>query len=388
MASECKKITLLGSTGSIGRSALEVIASNPGCFEVVALAAGRNVQLLREQIRIFHPRLVVVGSEKEVAALKALNPPHNVEILCGQDGLIHAATLPENDVVLNGLVGSLGLMASLETVRAGKNLALANKESLVVGGPLFEKELAASGAAILPVDSEHSAIWQCLKAGEMPEVRQILLTASGGPFRERPKDSFSSITREEALAHPTWKMGPKITIDSATMMNKGLELIEAVWLFSVPPEKVKIVIHPQSIVHSMVEFVDSSIIGQMSSPDMKLPIAYALFWPQRRPSEFGRVDLTRVGRLDFYEPDLDKFPALRLARMAADMGGTAPAVLNAANEVAVAAFLDGRIGFMRITELIENILVKHNVVTLPELDDILDSDRWARRHIEESIGRE
>jgi 1-deoxy-D-xylulose-5-phosphate reductoisomerase len=384
---KAKKISILGSTGSIGCSALDVIIAHPGKFEIVALTAGRNVKLLAEQIIKFRPRLAVVYSEKEAQELKKLISRPDLEIDCGQDGLKKAASLAENDVVLNGLVGAAGLLASLETIKAGKFLALANKESLVVGGPLFEAEVVKSGGKLLPVDSEHSAIWQCLNAGKPVEVRNILLTASGGPFRERDKNTFKDITPEEALAHPTWKMGPKVTIDSATMMNKGLELIEAVWLFSVPPEKIKIVIHPQSIVHSMVEFVDSSIVAQLSSPDMKLPIAYALFWPDRLESDNGQIDLTSAGSLNFYEPDEDKFPALRLARQAAEMGGTAPAVLNAVNEVAVEQFLAGNIGFTRITELIEQILVKHNVIDSPGLDDILESDRHTRDLAIELIGK-
>jgi 1-deoxy-D-xylulose-5-phosphate reductoisomerase len=381
-----KKITILGSTGSIGQSTLDVIVAHPGEFEIVAMAAGRNVEMFSEQIRKFRPRLAVMYSEKEAGALKELDPLPGLEVDFGQEGLKKAATIPENDIVLNALVGAAGLMASLETVKAGKNLALANKESLVVGGPLFETETAKSGAKILPIDSEHSAIWQCLTAGKTAEVRRILLTASGGPFRERDKETFKDITREEALAHPTWKMGPKITIDSATMMNKGLELIEAVWLFSLSPEQVKIVIHPQSIVHSMVEYVDSSIVAQLSNPDMKLPIAYALFWPDRLPSDNGKLDLASIGQLEFYEPDEDKFPALRLARQASETGGTAPAALNAANEVAVDSFLKGRIGFVRITELIEDILVKHNAIKTPSLDDILFCDRQTRRQTAELIG--
>ena len=383
-----KTLTILGSTGSIGRSALDVVVKHPGQFEIAALSAGRNMDLLAEQIKRFRPKFAVVYSEKEADILRAMNPLPGLEISHGQDGLRQAATLPENDIVLNALVGAAGLMASLETVRAGKNLALANKESLVVGGPLFEAEMAKSGSRILPVDSEHSAIWQCLNAGKTSEVRRILLTASGGPFREREASTFKDISREEALNHPTWKMGPKITIDSATMMNKGLELIEAVWLFSLPPEQIKIVIHPQSIIHSMVEFIDSSVIAQLSNPDMKLPIAYALFWPDRRPSDNGKVDLAAIGQLNFYEPDDRKFPALRLARQAADMGGTAPAALNAANEVAVEHFLNGRIGFTRITELIEEILVKHNVISTPGLDDIIKCDRETRRQANEMIGKE
>lgn len=381
-----KKLTILGSTGSIGRSALEVVSSHPGCFEIIALSAGRNIDLLAEQIERFHPRFVVVGSEKEAKELKAKKLSPQPEIEFGQEGLKTAAALPENDIVLNALVGAAGLLASLETVKAGKNLALANKESLVVGGPLFEPELEKSGARIFPVDSEHSAIWQCLAGGREEEVKRIWLTASGGPFRNRDKKSFKDITVEEALNHPTWKMGPKITIDSATMMNKGLEIIEAVWLFSKPVDKIKVVIHPQSIVHSMVEFIDSSIIAQLSNPDMKLPIAYALFWPDRYPSENGCLDITTVGNLEFTEPDEKKFPALRLARQAVEMGGTAPAVLNAANEVAVQQFLDGRISFVGITELIESILVKHKVNRNPGLDDILECDRLVRDQAMEYIG--
>jgi len=375
---EMKRIAILGSTGSIGQSTLDVIIANPGCFRVVALAAGRNVELLSEQVRKFRPHYVTVQSPDEIPHLKSLCPNIEAEIGCGQEGLIAAATFPENDIVLNALVGSVGLVASLEVIRSGKPLALANKESLVVGGSLFKEEMEKSGATILPVDSEHSAIWQCLRAGRVDEVRRIWLTASGGPFRERDKSSFKNITVEEALSHPTWKMGPKITIDSATMMNKGLELIEAVHLFSVPPDQVKIVIHPQSIVHSMVEFVDSTIIAQLSYPDMRLPIAHALFWPERLPSRNGQVDLTKVGTLTFSEPDEDKFPALRLARTAVEKGGTAPSALNAANEIAVEQFLTGRIGFETITELIEKILVKHVVNPCPTLADILECDRLTR----------
>ncbi len=382
-----KKITILGSTGSIGRSTLEVIVSHPGCFEIVALAGGRNIKLLADHIKRFHPRHVAVYSEKEAAAIKEIFPSPGFEIDYGQEGLKKLAALPENDIVLNALVGAAGLPASLETVKAGKRLALANKESMVIGGPLFEAEVKKSGAKILPVDSEHSAIWQCLNAGKTGEVRRIWLTASGGPFRDRNKETFKDITVEEAMAHPTWKMGKKITIDSATMMNKGLELIEAVWLFSLSPDRIKIVIHPQSIVHSMVEFVDSSIIAQLSYPDMKLPIAYALFWPDRLPSDNGRIDLTQAVQLSFFEPDEEKFPALRLARQAAETGGTAPTVLNAANETAVEGFISGRIRFTAITELVERILVKHDVNMNPTLDDILDCDRQTRRLAVELIGK-
>jgi 1-deoxy-D-xylulose-5-phosphate reductoisomerase len=376
----------LGSTGSIGRSALDVIRAHPGRFQVIGLAAGHNLALLTEQIHRFRPRYVTVATETDAIRLRMQNPAPELGIGFGDEGLIQLAGLPENALVLNALVGAAGLRASLATVRAGKPLALANKESLVVGGPLFEAEIVKSGGKILPIDSEHSAIWQCLNAGRRPEVRTLWLTASGGPFRERPRESFAAITREEALAHPTWRMGPKVTIDSATMMNKGLEIIEAVWLFSVPPDQVRVVVHPQSIVHSMVEFVDSAVVAQLSNPDMRLPIAYALFWPERLESEFGQLDPAAMGRLEFYPPDEEKFPGLRLARQAAMAAGTAPAALNAANEIAVAGFLNGKIGFHRIPELIEQILVKHTVVKTPSLDDIMECDRETRRLATEIIG--
>ncbi len=381
------KLTILGSTGSIGCSTCEVIDAYPDKFEIIALAAGRNMELFARQLKKYQPQYGVVYSEKEIELLQKENI-EGIELSCGQEGLTQVASLKENDIVLNALVGAAGLKASLETINAGSNLALANKESLVVGGPLFEPAILKSGGKILPVDSEHSAIWQCLKSGKDAEVRNILLTASGGPFRERDTATFKDITLEEALAHPTWKMGPKITIDSATMMNKGLELIEAVWLFSVAPEQIKIIIHPQSIVHSMVEFVDSSVIAQLSNPDMKLPIAYALFWPDRYEADHGRIDIVKTGHLDFFEPDEEKFPALRLAREVAEAGGTAPAVLNAVNEIAVAAFLDKKLRFTEITELIERILVEHTVIDSPNLDDILSVDDLSRNRAAELIRNE
>lgn len=382
---EKRKLSILGSTGSIGCSTMDVLDDYPDIFDIVALAAGKNMERLVGQIKKHRPKYVVAYSEEEIKALKKIDGLPETEFLYGQEGLTTVASLNENDIVLNALVGAAGLKASLETIRAGKHLALANKESLIVGGPLFEKEILASGGKILPVDSEHSAIWQCLKSGRETEVRNILLTASGGPFRERDAATFKDITVEEALNHPTWNMGPKITIDSATLVNKGLELIEAVWLFSVDPDQVKILVHPQSIVHSMVEFVDSSVIAQLSSPDMKLPIAYALFWPQRLESDHGKIDFTKTGHLDFYEPDENKFPALRLAREAARDGGTAPAVLNAANEIAVQAFLEKRIDFTDIPELIERILVEHDVIDNPGLDDILGVDQETRAKATELI---
>lgn len=384
---EMRRITILGSTGSIGRAALDVIVSQPGRFEIIGLSGGKNVELLADQVRRFRPWYVAVGSDAAAQELRRLTADQAYDLSVGEGGLCGLAGLEQNDVVLNALVGAAGLRASLETIKRGKSLALANKESLVVGGPLFDKEVRISGARILPIDSEHSAIWQCLNSGKMSEVRNIWLTASGGPFRDRDRATFSEITVEEALSHPTWKMGPKITIDSATMMNKGLEIIEAVWLFSLPPDRVQVVIHPQSIVHSMVEFGDSSILAQLSTPDMRLPISYALFWPERLPSDYGRIVPTQMGRLEFLPPDEEKFPALKLARQAAVMGGTAPAALNAANEVAVEAFLKRRITFPRITELIEKNLVKHTVRSDPGLDDILNCDMETRRQTKVMIER-
>jgi len=380
-----RSIVILGSTGSIGRSTLDVLDEHPGRFEVVALAAYSDVDRITEQAAKAHPRYIYMGDPVAAEFLQGEPIGRECEILTGAESITTLAALPEVDVVVNALVGSAGLLASLTAVENGKFLALANKESLVVGGSLFEEIAQRTGARILPIDSEHSAIWQCLSAGRDSEVRRLILTASGGPFRQLDKSEFKNVTREAALDHPTWKMGPKVTIDSATLMNKGLELIEAVWLFSIPPEMVSIVVHPQSIVHSMVEYVDSSVVAQMSAPDMKLPITYALFWPERMPSEFGRLNFTDLETLTFAKPDLEKFPAINLAYNAAVMGGTAPAALNAANEVAVDAFLLGRIGFTEITDIIEKTLANHQVVDKPSLLDIMEADSRSREMAEAYI---
>ncbi len=373
-----RSIVILGSTGSIGRSTLEVLDEHPGRFEVVALAAYSDVNRIIEQAAKVHPKYIYMGDPVAAEFLQGEPIGRECEILTGKESIAALAALPEVEMVVNALVGAAGLMASLAAVENGKYLALANKESLVVGGSLFEDIAQRTGAKILPIDSEHSAIWQCLSAGRDSEVRRLILTASGGPFRQLDKSEFKNVTREAALNHPTWKMGPKVTIDSATLMNKGLELIEAVWLFSIPPEMVSIVVHPQSIVHSMVEYIDSSVVAQMSAPDMKLPITYALFWPERLPSEFGRLDFSELGELTFAKPDIEKFPAINLAYNAAVMGGTAPAALNAANEVAVDAFLLGRIGFTQITDIIEKTLMNHQVVDKPSLLDIMEADSRSR----------
>ncbi|HSH00788.1 MAG TPA: 1-deoxy-D-xylulose-5-phosphate reductoisomerase, partial [candidate division Zixibacteria bacterium] len=356
MSDRPRNIALLGSTGSIGRSTLQVIDEHRDKFNVVALAAYSDVERIIEQIRVYRPKYVYLGDKAAYEFLKNESAAGGVEVVTGDEELNRIVADPEIDLVVNALVGARGLLASLTAVEKGKHLALANKESLVVGGPLFEEACERTGARILPIDSEHSAIWQCMAAGRDSEVRRLILTASGGPFRTLNKSELSRVTKEAALEHPTWKMGPKITIDSATLMNKGLELIEAVWLFSIPPEMVSIVVHPQSIVHSMVEYVDSSVVAQMSNPDMKLPINYALFWPERAPSNYGRLDFSEIGSLTFAPPDVEKFPAINLAYNAANLGGTAPAALNAANEVAVDAFLMERIGFTKITDVIEETL--------------------------------
>jgi 1-deoxy-D-xylulose-5-phosphate reductoisomerase len=303
-----------------------------------------------------------------------------------EKGAEYLASIPENDIVLNAIVGAAGLKASLATAKAGKRLALANKESMVVGGPLINKAIAENGAELIPVDSEHSAIWQALHCGKPKEIRKILLTGSGGPFRNLPASEFKNITKEQALKHPTWNMGAKITIDSATMMNKALEILEAVQLFGIPAEKIEVVIHPQSIIHSMIEFDDSSIIAQMSHPDMKLPIALALFYPERVSLFDARIDLTEIGKLTFEKPDLAKFPLLKAAYEVAQIGGSAPAVFNAANEIAVAAFLKDIIGFNKIPDIIINTINKHEAVPNPDFEQLISADNWGRRYASELIG--
>ena len=383
---EVRKIVLLGSTGSIGKSTLDVVTDHPGSFDVIALAAYSNVDLLVEQFHAFQPKYLCLVNPDNAPRLREALKDHSVELLFGEEELVHLAGLSEADIVVNAVVGAAGLLASLETVRQGGTLALANKESLVTGGPLFPELVKKSGAKILPIDSEHSALWQALTAGKPSEIRRLIITASGGPFRNLPADQFAAITPAQALNHPTWKMGPKITIDSATLANKGLEVIEAVALFSVPVEQVSVVVHPQSIIHSMVEYVDSSVIAQLSSPDMRLPITYALFWPDRAESKFGALDFSSLSGLTFEEPDLQRFGALRLAFDAARTGGTAPAVFNAANEIAVEAFLNEKITFPEITDTIEKTLNAVSIVSMPQLDDIIEADRTGRAVAQEKIG--
>jgi 1-deoxy-D-xylulose-5-phosphate reductoisomerase len=372
-----KKGVLLGSTGSIGTSTCKVVEDLPNDLELIGLAAGRNVDLLREQVGQFNPQMVSVtdpAAANEFA--NEFNGTPNVQ--CGDEGLLALATLPEADIVLIAIVGTAGLQPALAAIRAGKDIAVASKEILVMAGETVMAEARKHGVKVLAVDSEHSAIFQCLDGKSVDSIRQIWLTASGGPFREKPADEFANITVEQALKHPSWEMGRKITIDSSTLFNKGLEMIEARWLFDIEMPRVKVVVHPQSVIHSMVEFVDGSMLAQLSTPDMCLPIQYALTYPARARSDRVQTSLAEIGRLDFEEPDVERFPALGLARRAGDEGGTLPAVLNAANEVAVEAFCDRQLSYMGITESVAAVMAAHEVVAQPALEEILEADSWAR----------
>ena len=381
-----KKIAILGSTGSIGRSALQVIEQFPGHFQVVALAAGKNIDLLAKQIQQFRPKLAAV-LDRDLAKDLARRLPADsqVEVLAGSTGYQETASCAEADMVLSSMVGAAGLIPTLSAIRAGKDVALANKETLVMAGALVMGEVQKYQVTLLPVDSEHNAIFQALEGHRREDLKRILLTASGGPFLNVPKEMLESVTPAQALAHPNWEMGAKITIDSATMMNKGLEVIEAKWLFDVPVEKIDVHIHPQSIVHSMVEYVDGSVLAQLGMPDMRVPIAYALAYPQRLKLDLPTLDLFSVQTLTFQEPDLSRFPCLDLAFKACKAGGTMPAVLNASNEVAVQAFLDNRIPFLGIARLVDKVMQEHELVPATELQAILAADTWARTRAEEII---
>ncbi len=375
-----KNVVLLGSTGSIGTSTLKVVEDLPGRLRLVGLAAGGNADLLVEQTARHRPALVSITDPAKAADVRARVGP-GTRVVCGTEGLLELATLPEADVVLIAIVGTAGLLPALAAIRAGKDIAVASKEILVMAGELVMREAKAHGVKVLAVDSEHSAIFQCLDGKPGASVRNLWLTASGGPFRDKakwPAEVFPSITLEQALKHPSWVMGRKITIDSATLFNKGLEMIEARWLFGIEMARVQVVVHPQSIVHSMVEFVDGSIIAQMSAPDMCLPIQIALCHPDRVGSDRVQTDLAKIGTLTFEEPDTDRFPALKLARRAGEVGGTLPAVFNAANEVAVERFCRRELSFTGITSTVDRVLAAHQVVEDPALDQILDADRWAR----------
>ncbi|MBR5978740.1 MAG: 1-deoxy-D-xylulose-5-phosphate reductoisomerase [Verrucomicrobia bacterium] len=372
-----KKVVLLGCTGSIGTSSVKVVNDLSDRLQVVGLGAGNNVQLLLEQTRSLHPKAVSIQSEENAELLKK-ELGGSTEVYCGEEGLIKLATLPEADIVLISIIGTTGLKPALAAIRAGKDIALASKEVLVVAGEIVMSEAKKYGVNVLTVDSEHSAIFQCLEGRKPESVRRLILTASGGPFRKTPKSEFASITLEKALKHPSWSMGRKITLDSATLFNKGLEMIEARWLFNMGIEKVSVLVHPQSIVHSMVEFVDGSILAQLSTPDMCLPIQYALTWPERVQSTRVQTDFAAIGTLTFENPDEDRFPALRLAREAGLKGGTLPCVLNAANEIAVESFINSKLRFDQISTLVEDVMSAHQRIDHPTLDQLLEADRWAR----------
>ena len=377
-----KRISILGSTGSIGQNALKVINHLGDGFEVKYLTAARSSEILIEQVRKFQPEAVAVVDSIAAIEVKEALSGSGVEILSGREGLLELASRDDIDVVLNGLVGSAGMEPTIRALEAGIDVALSNKESLVMAGELIENIKKETGAEIYPVDSEHSAIWQCLRGEDKSNIRRIILTGSGGPFRTRPLEEFLDITLEEALNHPNWKMGNKITIDSATMMNKGLEVIEAHWLFGVGREQIDIVIHPQSIIHSMVEFSDGSIKAQLGLPDMKLPIQYALTYPERVEADWEDAKFSDISYLTFEEPDFVKFPCIRLAYEALQRGGSAPAALNVANDNSVAAFLAGEISFTEIATLNEMALVEHDWTSQPDLDFLLELESWGKQFID------
>jgi len=380
-----KKISILGSTGSIGLSTLDILEKHSDRFELIAITAWNNAPELKKQIVRYRPQLACIESEEKALELRSDPELKGTEILWGAKGLLKAATRDDLDMVVSAIVGSAGLVPTFAAVQAGKDIALANKETLVAAGSIFMKEAAKRGVRIFPVDSEHSAIFQSLAGQRREDVKKLILTASGGPFRLKSIKELENVSSEAALSHPTWSMGSKISIDSATLMNKGLEVIEARWLFDVDADLIDVVVHPESIVHSMVEYMDGAVISQMGTPDMKGPIAYALSWPERRDNGALGLDLAAVGALTFYEPDNDKFPALKLCYKALKMGGTAPCVLSAANEVAVEAFLDGKIGFMMIPTVAERVLSLHEVVNAETIQQVLDADNWARKMAGEEI---
>jgi 1-deoxy-D-xylulose-5-phosphate reductoisomerase len=381
-------VAVLGSTGSIGVQALDLIARLPERFEVVALAAGRNAGLLAEQIARHRPRVAAIADASRRDEVAAAARAARAELIAGEEGLLQAAAHADAEVVLAAIVGAAGLRPTWHALQAGKTVALANKESLVMAGPLMEEAARASGARLVPVDSEHSALHQCLRGGRDGEVRRLLLTASGGPFRTTPLERLASVTPDEALRHPVWRMGRKITVDSATLMNKGLEVIEARWLFGVPGDRVDVLLHPQGIVHSLVEMVDGSVIGQMGVPDMRGPIQYALAYPDRFPGPVPAIDLAEARTLEFFPVDRERYPCLDLAYGALRAGGTAPAVLNAANEVAVEAFLDRRLPFTGIARLVRATLELHRPGPIGSLEAVLDADRRARGAARDILARD
>jgi len=382
-----KKISILGSTGSIGVNTLEIVARHPDKFQVVALAGGKNLSRMEEQIFRFQPDLASVVDEELARQLRQNLSSHPPRILSGMDGLMAVATHPQAEMVVSALVGSIGLLPTLAAVKAGKNLALANKEPLVMAGEILVRAVRDHGVSLLPVDSEHSAIFQALAGHRKEEIKRIILTASGGPFFKTPLEELKEVTPEQALKHPQWRMGKKITIDSASLMNKGLEVIEARWLFGVPSSRIEVHIHPQSIVHSMVEYIDGSMIAQLALPDMRGPIGYALSYPERLDLQLPSLNLFEAGPLSFSPVDEKRFPALGLAYRALEEGGTMPAVLNAANEVAVEAFLQRRLSFLKIPGLIRQTMERHRPRQQNSLEDILRAHAWAQEEAQQIIHR-
>ncbi len=373
-----KRLSILGSTGSIGVNTLQIVSQFPERFEVVSLSAGLNASLLKDQILRFRPKIVSVLNKELSESLRRELPHVDVEIVYGVEGLIQVATHPEVDQVVSAIVGAVGLIPTLSAIKTGKTVALANKESLVMAGKIMMEEAKRNHAQILPIDSEHSAIFQSLLGHRKEDVRHLILTASGGPFLKLPFSKLQDVTVKEALNHPRWEMGKKITIDSASLMNKGLEVIEAHWLFNIPIEKIVVLIHPQSVVHSMVEYVDGSIVAQMGITDMKIPISYALSFPERLNLSLPSLDLSKSEALTFSTPDPQRFLCLKLAYQSIERGETAPSVLNAANEVAVSAFLDGSIKFTEIPLLLQRVMEEHEVKSVHTIEDILKADHWAR----------
>lgn len=384
--SEMKNISVLGSTGSIGTQVLDVAARLSDRLRVVGIAAHGNFELLAEQIMRFRPKVASIGSERNLPKVRSVIGNADTELVCGAEGLETVASMPDADVVVVSVAGTVGLAPTLKAIEAGKDIALASKEVLVAAGGLVNGMVAEKGVRLLPIDSEHSAIFQCLQGEDRGSIRRLMLTASGGALAKYPIEELGAVTAKEALAHPTWNMGKKITIDSATLMNKGLEIIEAKWLFGVEPGRIEVVIHPQSIVHSMVEFADGSVMAQMGIPDMRLPIQYALLYPERPDTGLPRLDITARESLTFAEPDRRRYPSLDLAYSAAEAGGTLPVVMNAANEAAVPMFLDGKIGFLDIFRIVERVMGVHSAAADPGLDDILEADTWARGVAERLAG--
>jgi 1-deoxy-D-xylulose-5-phosphate reductoisomerase len=379
-----KKIVILGSTGSIGTNTLDIVAKFPDQFRVVGLTAGSNVDKLEEQVRVFKPSVVALTEEASAARLRE-RCGSSVEVLSGVAGLSQVGALSESDLVISAIVGAAGLVPTLAAIRAGKNVALANKEPMVMAGQLMQEEALAHGVRIFPVDSEHSALFQCMEGHRREDIRRLILTASGGPLWDHTLEQMRSVKPEQALRHPNWKMGAKITIDSATLMNKGLEVIEARWLFDIPASQIEVLVHRESIIHSLVEYRDGSVIAQLGLPDMRTPISYAMNYPQRMPLDPPPLDLASIGKLTFFQTDKDRFPCLNLGYEALRTGGTMPAVLNAANEIAVAAYLQERVGFLDIPRVIRSTMDSHTPTPLRQLEDALQADRWARSKAEEFV---